>query len=456
MNLSRSENPFSLCVISKREDDHTGPGHSYSRILKGISTGIAGRGVAVVTSFIAIPLTVRYLGAERYGVWVNLTSILSWLSVFDLGIGSTAINKIAEALAHEDFATARLRVNGAYVSLAALALALGIVISIVWKFISWPAVLGAKTSANGGEIALAAACAVFVFLGSFPFLITPKVLGACKEVTFANYWNSAASVLSLLLLVVATRLHMGLPGLVLAVSGSALLVGSLSTVWLYKHLNWLVPELRSIPWKHVTTFLNVGLPFFAVQIAGLILFQTDNLIIAQILGARAVTPYSVTWKLFSYSTLLQVISIPALWPAYSDAFSRRDFDWIQKTYRYNVRIAIGSTLIFVLILLVISRRFIDLWAGSDAVPSFGLVLAMAIWSLLSVLSSCESCLLGAAGRVNGQAIYCGIGAAVNVLASILLGRAFGIIGIISGTICAYSICIIIPQTIQVRRVVLGK
>lgn len=434
-----------------RKED-TSPGHSYSQILKGISTAIAGRGIAVAATFIAVPLTVRYLGAERYGVWITLTSILAWLTVFDLGIGNTAINKIAEALALKEFATAKLRINAAYVSMTCIALALGLGVLIAWRFISWPSVLGAKMAQNPGEINLAAAFAIIAFLGSFPFSITPKILAACRKVTLANYWSSAGSVLSLLLLVVATRLRLGLPGLVLAFSGSILLTGALSTAWLYRHFDWLTPALRSIPREHVRELLNTGLPFFAVQIAGIVLLQTDNLIIAQILGAQEVTPYSVTWRLFSYSSLLQVVSMPTLWPAYADAFARRDLTWIRKTYRYNVKFAVGSTLVFVAILVVIARPFIRLWAGPQAVPSHGLVLAMAMWSCLVALCWCESCLLGAAGRVKGQAIYSGIGAVVNVAASIFLGRAFGLVGIVSGTICAYVVCIIVPQTVEVRRI----
>lgn len=77
---------------------------------------------------------------------------------------------------------------------------------------------------------------------------------------------------------------------------------------------------------------------------------------------------------------------------------------------------------------------------------------MAIWNLLLVVCWCESCLLGSAGRVKGQAVYSGIGAVVNILVSIGLGQVFGLVGIILETICAYSVCIVIPQTIEVRRV----
>src|ERR1019366_8876880 len=378
MNIINLSSSLILTMLRRKEKEDS-PGHSYSHILRGISTALAGKGIALATSFVAVPLTVRYLGAERYGVWVTLTSVLGWLTIFDLGIGNTAINSVAEALAHEDFQTARLRINTAYLTLAAVAAVLGLGLAAAWHWISWPLVLGAQVGTNSDEITQSAAILCFVVLANFPLAVTSRILGACKKVTLANYWSSAASLLSLLLLVIATRLHAGLAGLVLAFSGSTLLVGTLSAAWLYHHFEWLKPTFRGIRRKNISELLSGGVPFFAVQISGLILFQTDNIIIAQILGAGAVTPYSVTWKLFSYASLISTISIPSLWPAYADAFARRDFGWIRKTYWYNIRVVVGLTLVVVAILMFIGRRFIALWAGSAAEPSIGLVVAMAAW-----------------------------------------------------------------------------
>ena len=443
-------------AIFKREENRHVPGHSYRLIAKGISTALAGRGIGVATSFIAVPLTVRYLGAERYGVWVTLTSILGWLALFDLGIGNTATNSVAEALAHNDFSSARIRINTTYLALAAIASMLGAGVGIAWHWISWPSVLGARGGTGGVEITRSAAIACFIFLANFPLGVTAKVLGACKKITLANYFSSIANLLSLLLLIVATRLHTGLPGLVLAFSGSTLAIGVLSAGWLYHHYEWLTPTLRGIQFKNIRELLSTGFPFFAVQMSGVILFSTDNVIIAQILGARAVTPYSVTWKLFSYGSVISTISLPTLWPAYADAFARRDFAWLRRTYWYNMRIAVGGTLIFVVTITIIARRFITLWAGSAAVPSIGLVLAMATWTLFAAPLWCEACLVGASGRVRGQAIYSAVGAIVNIAVSIWAAREFGLTGVIIGTICAYVFCIVIPQTLEVQRILSDK
>ncbi len=445
-----------LFSLFGRAEEQTNPGHSHKQLVNGISSAIAGRGVAVMANFFAVPLTVKYLGAERYGVWVTLTSILAYLTIVDMGVGSTAINGISEALAKGDLESAKRQINTAYGTLFGMAILLAVGVCFAWPMISWPAVLGDKTGANAHEVTAAAGTAIAIVLASFPLSVTPRIMGACHKVTLSNYWNSLGSILSLVAVVLATRLKVGLPGLVVAVSGCALIVGIYSTVWLYRHFDWLTLDRRDIQWHTTRELLSTGLPFFAVQISGVVLLQTDNLIIAQILGAKSVTPYSITWKLFSYASLLQVIALPSLWPAYADAFARRDFPWIRNIYRYNLLIAIGSTTVFVFVLFFFARSFIAVWAGPAAVPTSGLIVGMGVWTIISSLSWCQSCLLGAAGQVKGQAIYSAVGAVVNVIASIAFGRLFGLAGIVLGTLLAYAFCIIIPQTVEVRRVLREK
>jgi len=410
----------------------------------------------MLASFFAIPLTIRYLGAERYGVWVTLTSILSYLTIFDMGIGSTAINGISDALAKGKLESARQQINTTYLTLFVTALLIAVSVCLAWPMIAWPAVLGDKTGANAREVTIAAGIAIAIVLVSFPLSATPRIMGACRKITLSNYWSSLGSLLGLLAIVLATRLQAGLPGLVVAVSGCSLMVGIFSTIWLYRHFDWLMLNFRDIQWVRTRELLNTGLPFFATQVAGFVLLQTDNLIIAQVLGATAVTPYSITSKLFSYALLLPVNALPSLWPAYSDAFARRDFPWIRKTYRYNVLVVISSTTMFVLVLFIIAKRFISIWAGPAAVPTTGLIAGMGIWTIIASLSWCQTCLLGAAGQVRRQAIYSAIGAVVNVIASIICGRLFGLPGIIMGTLLAYLACIVVPQTLEVQKVLMEK
>src|SRR5690349_5907384 len=65
--------------------------------LSGITSVIA-QATAMAANLITVPLTVKYLGPERYGVWLTLCSAVAWLAVMDLGFGGNGlINVLAEA-----------------------------------------------------------------------------------------------------------------------------------------------------------------------------------------------------------------------------------------------------------------------------------------------------------------------------------------------------------------------
>ena len=52
-------------------------------------------------TLVSLPLAVRYLGAERYGVWATITTTVVWINLLDLGIANTLTNSISRAYALE-------------------------------------------------------------------------------------------------------------------------------------------------------------------------------------------------------------------------------------------------------------------------------------------------------------------------------------------------------------------
>src|SRR5262249_3831955 len=145
------------------------------------------------------------------------------------------------------------------------------------------------------EVAPAVAVAFAIFALQFPFSSISRIYGAYQQVAIANAWTAAGSLLGLAALLFVTHSKQGLVSLVMAVSGSALLVSVASAVWVFCWSKpWLLPRITAITRQSITKLSGMGGMFFAIQIAALCLFQTDNLIIAHFLGAKAVTPYSVT------------------------------------------------------------------------------------------------------------------------------------------------------------------
>ena len=60
--------------------------------------GLGARGTKILTAFLAVPLTIGYLGRERYGMWMTMSSLLTMLVIVDLGISDGLVNPLAEAV----------------------------------------------------------------------------------------------------------------------------------------------------------------------------------------------------------------------------------------------------------------------------------------------------------------------------------------------------------------------
>lgn len=426
----------------------------YARIVRGIFTGLAGRGVAVLVSFFSVPLTVRYLGAERYGAWVTISTAMAWIAIADLGFSSSLTNAVSEGYARENDRLAGDYVAAAFWPLVAVAAILMALFFPVWRIVSWDRVFNVQSSQARAEVGPTVAIAFTIFVLSLPVSIISKIYGAYQEVSTANMWSAAGNALSLAALIAVTRQRGGLVRLVVAVSGSVLLVNVISAIWLFGYSKpWLVPRIGRVTLSGIKKLTSLGGMFFLVQVAALILFQTDNLIIAHYLGAAAVTPYSVTWRLFNYTMIFQVLASPSYWPAYTEAFARGDRAWVRRSFRMNFGLTIGSAFLLTLPLIFFGRWIIRVWAGSAAVPSFDLLLCMGIWSLIYGATISQSCVLASAGRLKGQTVYSILAAVTNLVLSILLVQRIGLTGVIVGTIGAYVTCVIVPQSLEVERTI---
>src|SRR3989304_4466229 len=60
----------------------------YRRVALTAITSVAARGVALLSLVISVPLTLSYLGTERYALWMAVSSLLAALASLDLGIGN--------------------------------------------------------------------------------------------------------------------------------------------------------------------------------------------------------------------------------------------------------------------------------------------------------------------------------------------------------------------------------
>lgn len=428
----------------------------YLSIFRAALSGLFGKGTSLLVSAATVPLAVRYLGSEGYGLWITISSAVTMFFVLDIGIANTLTNLISEAYASDDKERAATSFTTAFWLVLGISILLGIAGWTLWPYVDWPAIFHVQNPALAHETSMAVGVAFIVFLCALPAGLASRVLAGYQELHSANLFAAGGSFASLLGVVLVIHFHGSLPMLVAVYAGSQAAANAVCLIWI---CIFRKPWLRPLPTRFrahlIGSIFHSGGQFFLIQIAGLVVFNTDNLVISHYLSPAQVTPYNVTWKIVSYITAAQVIFFPALWPAYSEAHARGDLAWIRSAYARNRWITIAVLTIGCAVLLVAGRRIIFLWAGAAAVPSAALLRLMCLWMFIFAITLNQSCLMGATYRVSKQAIYGPLAAVVNLILSILWVRTMGPTGVLLATVVSYLVFIVGMQSWEVRRILRG-
>jgi O-antigen/teichoic acid export membrane protein len=86
-------------------DTSTSEGRASERHRRIALTGlvsVAAKAVSIITMLIVVPLTLNYLGAERYGLWMTISSVIAMMVFADFGIGNGLMNAITESYGKND------------------------------------------------------------------------------------------------------------------------------------------------------------------------------------------------------------------------------------------------------------------------------------------------------------------------------------------------------------------
>ncbi|HAI41924.1 MAG TPA: hypothetical protein DCM40_29270, partial [Maribacter sp.] len=62
-------------------------------LIKNVFSSLILRGLGTAINFLFVPLVINFVNAERYGIWLTLSSVLTWFTLLDIGFGNGLRNK---------------------------------------------------------------------------------------------------------------------------------------------------------------------------------------------------------------------------------------------------------------------------------------------------------------------------------------------------------------------------
>ncbi|PEZ12506.1 hypothetical protein CN330_10225 [Priestia megaterium] len=409
------------------------------------------RVLGLATNFLLVGLIYRYLSSEEInGVWLTVSSILTWLSFFDFGMGNGLRNKLTESITKKDYELSKMYISTTYVLMIIPTILIILVSVLIVPHIDWAELFSITSKSITNEYLSVFTCVLFVLFAINFYL---SILFAILHATFQSYKISMIQfIVNLLNIVVISLLNYftkidDLIILGMVYIGSSILVLLVTTIWifLFEKKN-IRPSFKKFHKPLISDILGIGIKFLVLQLAIIILFNSDNFIISKYIGVEEVTSYQLVYKILSLFTIVLGIILTPTWTLITQYSANKEFKKVKDIF-FKLLVIYSVLFIGVILAGVLSPKIIDLWIGDKIIINKSLIFFMIIFTAVHMWSNIFQNILNGLNLLNVQVITFGIATIINIPISIwlVINTHLGVSGIITGTIISLCVpAIILP------------
>lgn len=430
------------------------PGKDRSEVvIRNISMGIGLKGVSIVTSLIMVPLTIGYISPELYGVWITLSSIMVWLSFLDVGFTQGLKNRLAEAIAADEWEKGRILVSTTYFVMIMLFLPLCVILVLLTPYIPWTALLNSDPVYEQ-EIIRTMQVLVLFFCLQMVVNVLVSVAAAFQKVALSSSFNVVGNVLALFVIYVLVRTcPPSMITLSIAIGTMPLLVTLVASVLLFSGpFKQVAPSLTRayVKTEYMGNLLNLGIKFFIINIQAVVLYQSTNVLISYVSSPIQVTCYNIAYRYLNVAMMFYTIITGPLWPAYTDAYARGDFGWMRKTQHKMTKILAWS-IIICLLMVAVSGPVYQLWIGGEVTVPLTMTLMVGVYVVVYCWMTLNGTFIVGIGKIHLETIVVFVGMSVHIPLALVLGKMMGAYGVIA-SMTVITMCYAVIFYIQVNKI----
>jgi O-antigen/teichoic acid export membrane protein len=411
---------------------------------------------SAIVVLLMVPVTLHCLGEYKNGVWLTISSLLIWIDNMDIGLGNGMRNNLATLLAKDDTEGCRSLISSTFAMLISIMLPTALVL-----------------------VGLIAGCDTYQFLNvsrqeisDLDNILITSVILVCSTFIFKLignfYMGLQLPAVSNLLLAIGQTLAL-LITYFIYISGSHSLylialantlaplvvyLGAYPYTFFYKYPH-LRPSMRLVDINKAKSVMTLGIKFFIMQVSGIILFMSSNILISKLFSPALVTPYQITYRYFSLFLVVFTIVCMPYWNATTDAYARGDIDWIRnatsRLRRMTVYILIGMA-----VMLVLSNYIYSIWVGPDVDIDFQMSAMMALYIFILIYSMRYSYFINGIGKLRLQLIFTSAAAILFIPVAYIVVRLTDSIICFMAVMCIINIPSLVINKLQFHKLISGK
>lgn len=402
-------------------------------VIKNIFLSVLWKGISVLLSLLIVPLTVSYLSVVEYGVWITVFTVMNWVNLLDVGIGLGMRNKLAEAVSLNDSELIKKYISTGFISMCIIGLFLFLLFMTSIQFINFQDIFNTNSIVETVLFQAVMYTGIFVII-SFVLSIINNIFYAYQKASYTGLIQIIHNGLMLIIIWYLTQ--RGIRDFIFFIFayGIALLTSRIVMIvyFLFKHRD-CYPRTEYFDYTALKDITKMGVDFFIIQIACIVVFSSSSILITQYLGIDYVREYDIAFKVFSIVTMLHTLISTPLWNGYTDAYIRGDLTWIRNMIKKMILLMIPVTL-FVGLIYIFFDWIVFVWIRQDIKIDSLISLGMACFAIISCWNNIFAMFVNGIGKTKVQMYSSVLSILVLIPLAIIFMQKFGSAGMIFATV----------------------
>ncbi len=395
-----------------------------ARVLAGVSFSYIQLAVTTLIAIWYTPFLLRHVGTHDFGIWSAALPILGYVGYAEFGVLMILQRDVSYQLG---------AAGGDPAAAAGLADRIGQTLRmLVFQFPVLAAVsvvMFTTLSRTWGEAKLPFAVILVVLVGTFPLRAAHAALVGLQDLAFLGRLSLVNYVAGIAVSVVLLLVGCGLVALATSWAFTQVVLTVSCVVRLRLRFPTAFPRrLTPVSWTEVGDQLHRGFSIIAAQVAAVMLLSSDVVVIAAMLGADAVVPYTITDKLLTMFGNIPTQITTAAMPALSELRTSPDRHRLADVCTALVRVSLLAIGLVVVLIVFVNGGFVAWWVGKSAFAGPPVSLLICLAGLATLLTGSTNYPLYAFGAERRILVSTALAGGVAVGLGALLTRWIGLAG----------------------------
>ena len=347
--------------------------------------GTINRSSNIAVRLFTIPLVINYLGNERFGLVMTISSMSGYIFLLDFGVASALVNKLTSCYTAGERESADKYITAGFVFLGSVSALFGVCLIFAIPLFDWGTILKLQ-SVGTEEVNTLLFIALGLFLIQLPLSLVQRVPYAFQRGRLNETYSLVANILSLAGVLLSVLLKLSISFVTLFLISAPAIGG----IGLMLHL-LLRDEVRIVrmPYRTIVSLVRecrqAGYDFIVMQSLAVLMTGLQFTLLALYHGAAAVAPYALMFQVLVAVQTPFIALIQPMWTKVAQLTRQKEFYTIRALLRNYFKMALLYSLATSVFFLFMLNPLLAIFLRSQLPLLFDLRLGFAVLAILGLL-----------------------------------------------------------------------